>query len=218
MLLDLALQNLISPATLFFILGLGAAVVRSDLAIPDQIAKLLVMYLLISIGFRGGVELAHHGFTRLVLAALAAGVLLSFATPFLHYGLLRRFGRLAPVDAAAVAGHYGSISAVTFAAITAALLQVGIKQEGFMVAVAAVMEAPAIFAALLLARLYAPTGTTGGQEGSLFRHVACNGSIMVLVGAFLIGTVVGERGMTVVKPFFIDLFPASCACSCWKWV
>jgi uncharacterized protein len=207
MLLDLALQNLVSPATLFFILGLGSALVRSDLAVPDAIAKLLVIYLLISIGFRGGVELAHHGFDSVLIRTIAAGVALSVTVPFLAFALLRKATDLDAVDAATIAGHYGSISAVTFAAVTAALLQLGMAQEGFMVAVAAAMEAPAIFAALFLARRHAGAAMGVGEEGRLFRHVALNGSIVVLVGAFLIGTVVGQRGLMIVKPFFIDLFP-----------
>lgn len=207
MLFDLALENLASPATLFFILGLGSALVRSDLAVPDQIVKLLVIYLLISIGFRGGVEVAHYGLDSTLLLTIAAGIVLSFCAPFLGYALLRKACGVAPVDAAAIAGHYGSISAVTFAAVTAALIQLGLKQEGFMVAVAAAMEAPAIFAALLLAKRYAGEARGAGRVGNLFRHVAFNGSIVVLVGAFVIGMLVGQRGMAIVKPFFIDLFP-----------
>ena len=207
MLFDLAFQNLVSPATLFFILGLGSALVRSDLSVPDQIAKLLVIYLLISIGFRGGAEVAHHGFDSSLVAAIAAGLLLSFSAPFIGFALLRLTTSLDAVDAAAIAGHYGSISAVTFAAVTAALAQLGMTQEGFMVAVAAAMEAPAIFAALLIAHRNAPAARGGGEEGGIFRHVAFNGSIVILVGAFIIGAIVGQRGLAVIKPFFIDLFP-----------
>ena len=211
---DLALQNLLSPAVLFFLLGLIAAFARSDLHVPEPIAKLLVLYLLISIGFRGGAEVAHHGFTGQLIASIAAGVLLSFATPFLAYALLRAGTKLRGIDAAAVAGHYGSISAVTFAAVTGALTQLSLPFEGYMVAVAAAMETPAIFAALILAARASNGEQTrsamdrpAADKGHFLRDVAFNGSIVILIGAFIIGMITGQRGLAIVKPFFIDLFP-----------
>ncbi|MBK5957921.1 sodium-dependent bicarbonate transport family permease [Rhodoplanes elegans] len=207
--LALALQNLLSPMVLFFVLGVAAALARSDLSVPDQVAKLLALYLLMSIGFRGGVEVAHQGVDATMLATIAAGIALSFATPFLAYLILRTTSRLDPVNAAAVAAHYGSISAVTFVAVTGMLGQLGIAWDGWMVAVAAAMETPAIVAALLIAR--GRTDGAGAEAGesraALLREVAFNGSIVILIGAFAIGAATGERGATLLKPFLVDAFP-----------
>ncbi|MFD2184930.1 sodium-dependent bicarbonate transport family permease [Rhodoplanes azumiensis] len=209
--LELALQNLLSPMVLFFVLGVAAALARSDLSVPEQVAKLLALYLLMSIGFRGGVEVAHQGIDATMLATIAAGIGLSFTTPFLAYLILRTTSRLDPVNAAAVAAHYGSISAVTFVAVTGMLGQLGIAWDGWMVAVAAAMETPAIVAALLIVR-----GRTAGanddagagqSRAALLREVAFNGSIVILIGAFAIGAATGERGATLLKPFLVDAFP-----------
>ena len=204
--LALALQNLLSPMILFFGLGFFAAVARSELSIPESVAKLLAVYLLLSIGFRGGAEIAHHGITAQVVATLAAGIGLSFATPFVAFAFLRLATRLSVVDAAAVSGHYGSISVVTFIAVTGTLTQLSIPYGGYMVAVAAAMETPAIFAALLIAR-HGSKPTLDATDIGLFREVALNGSIVILLGAMAIGVVTGERGMALLKPFVIDAFP-----------
>jgi hypothetical protein len=204
--LDLAFQNLLSPMVLFFALGLLAAFARSDLSIPESIAKFLALYLLLSIGFRGGNEVAHHGLTGQLVATMAAGIFLSFTIPFIAYGLLRTTTRLNPTDAASVAGHYGSISAVTFVAVTGVLVQLSIPYDGYLVAVAAAMETPAIFAALLIAR-HTATPTHGVAGSDFLREVAFNGSIVILIGAMIVGAITGERGMTMLKPFIVDAFP-----------
>ena len=151
-LLDLAIQNLLSPMVLFFVLGLGLTLVRSDLSIPGAVAKLLVLYLMMSIGFRGGVEVAHQGLSARLGLAIGAGLLLSFGLPFVAFALLRTTTRLDQLNAASVAAHYGSISAVTFVTALSALTLLGIPYEGYMVAVAAAMETPAIISGLLLGR------------------------------------------------------------------
>src|SRR5690242_3400293 len=130
--LDLALQNLLSPMVLFFVLGLAATLVRSDLSIPDAIAKFLAVYLLLSIGFRGGAEVSHHGLTSQLVLTILAGVLLSFATPYVAYFILRVVSKLSPTDAAAVAAHYGSISAVTFVAVTGMLAHLAVPYDGYL--------------------------------------------------------------------------------------
>jgi hypothetical protein len=201
--LSLGLQNLLSPMVLFFILGLLAVWAKSDLSVPEAVAKFLALYLLVSIGFRGGAEVSHHGLTSPLLGAVGAGIVLSFGTPFLAYFLLRRFTRLGATDAAAVAGHYGSISAVTFAAVTGILGQMAVPYDGYLVAVAAAMETPSIFAALLIASRQRDAGAAWGE---FFREVAFNGSIFILLGSFLIGAITGERGMVTLKPFILDLF------------
>ena len=203
--LDLAVQNLTSPMVLFFVLGLGAALVRSDLLVPEAVARFLSLYLLMSIGFRGGAELSHYGLTLSAGGAIAAGVILSFGVPVLAYAILKKVTRFGTAQAAAIAGHYGSISAVTFVAVTAALDRFGIPFEGYLVAVAAAMETPAIVSALLLARRGRPA-MSSDEKSALVREVAFNGSVVMLVGAFAIGAVTGERGMTVLKPFLTDPF------------
>jgi hypothetical protein len=204
---DLATQNLLSPMVLFFVLGFAAAFARSDLTVPQSVAKLLAMYLLLSIGFRGGAEVAHHGLTGQLIATIAAGIVLSFAMPFIAFAMLRATTKLSVVDAAAVAAHYGSISAVTFAAVTGALTLLGRPYEGYLVAVAAAMETPAIFAALAIARRSNPGASDSKPHGEFLREVALNGSIVILLGAFVIGALTGARGMTLLKPFILDLFP-----------
>ena len=155
---DLAIDNLGSPLILSFALGLGAALARSDLSFPEAAAKALSIYLLFAIGFKGGVSIAPYGLDGALVLALAAGIVLSAALPFLAFVLLRLMTRLGRTDAAAVAGHYGSISIVTFVAATSVLQSQGIASEGYMVAVAAAMEAPAILSALWL--------VSGGGQGA----------------------------------------------------
>ena len=203
---DIAFQNLISPMVLFFVVGLTAAFAKSDLTVPEPVAKLLSLYLLMSIGFRGGAEVAHHGVTGQLLGSIAAGIAMSFAMPIVAYQMLTRTSRLTPVDAASVAGHYGSISAVTFAAVTGALNQLIMPFEGYMVAVAAAMETPAIMSALSLARPHRDK-TALTNENSIWREVMLNGSVVTLLGAFVVGMVTGQKGLATVKPFLVDLFP-----------
>jgi len=203
--LSLGLQNLLSPTVLFFALGLLAVWARSDLAIPEAVAKFLSLYLLLSIGFRGGAEVAHHGLSTPLVASIAVGVALSFGLPFIAYAMLRSVTGLGVIDAASIAGHYGSISAVTFAAVTGILAQMGVPYDGYLVAVAAAMETPAIFAALLLANRQGG-GSGAGSGGALIREVAFNGSVVILLGAFAIGAITGERGLTLLKPFIVDPF------------
>ena len=200
---DLAGQNILSPMVLFFVLGTALSLARSDLSIPGSVAKLLSLYLMMSIGFRGGVEVAHHGLSATLAASLAAGVMLSFAIPFVAFGLLRLATRLSVPDAASVAAHYGSISAVTLVAVTSALGQLGIPFEGYMIAVAAAMETPAILSALFLAR----GGQATGRGSELAREILLNGAVVMLLGSFAIGILTGDRGQTLLKPFLVDAFP-----------
>jgi len=203
--LDLALQNIVSPMVLFFALGVAAALIRSDLSVPEAAAKLLALYLMLAIGFKGGAEVAKSGVDATMALAIGAGILLSFSIPVIGYALLRLTTRLSAVDAAAVAGHYGSISIVTFVAATEALKSLGLAYEGYLIAVAAVMETPAIIAALLLARRGAPA-RTGESTSALLREVGTNGSVVVLVGSFLIGWATGAEGMAMIAPFIVDPF------------
>ncbi len=206
--LSLAADNLISPIILSFALGLFAALARSDLSVPEAAAKLLSIYLLFAIGFKGGVSVARHGADATLLLSLLAGVILSFILPLVAFALLRVMTRLSVTDAAAVAAHYGSISIVTFVAATSVLTSQGIASEGYMVAVAAAMEAPAILSALWLVARAGGASAGGASAGGetqidrdLWREVMLNGSIVLLVGAFGIGLATGEDGFRKIASF-----------------
>lgn len=203
--LDLAIGNILSPVVLFFLLGAGAALARSDLAIPEAVAKALALYLMMSIGLKGGIEVARQGVTATLVWTIVAGAALSFLQPLLAFALLRAFTGLDGVNAAAVAAHYGSISAVTLAAGLDVLSRANLAPEGYMVAVAAVMETPAIICALLLARRAAPKATTASTR-ELLHEASLNGSVVTLVGSFFIGWIVGPAGLKPVAPLFLDLF------------
>jgi hypothetical protein len=207
---DLALQNLASPMVLFFALGLLAALARSDLVVPEAVAKTLALYLMMSIGFKGGVEVARSGFTLKIGLVLVATAILSFIIPVIAYNLLKLTSRLSAIDAGAIAAHYGSISIVTFVAATQTVTALGFSYEGYLIAVAAVMETPAIVSALLLARLGAKKeglSLDGGESvPALLREIAFNGSVVMLVGAFVIGWITGPPGMDMIKAFIVDPF------------
>ena len=205
----LAADNLLSPIILFFALGLIAALARSDLSIPEAAAKMLSIYLLFAIGFKGGVGVSAHGLDTTLVLSLIVGAILSFALPFLAFVLLRVMSRLSTVDAAAVAGHYGSISIVTFVAGTSVLESAGIASEGYMVAVAAVMEAPAIFAALWIAARHSTAEKNASRTQDtrgLLREILLNGSIVLLAGSFVIGFVTGAEGLAEIESFIISPF------------
>ncbi|WP_054006842.1 sodium-dependent bicarbonate transport family permease [Cypionkella psychrotolerans] len=205
-LLSLAGQNLLTPMILSFALGLFAAIARSELSVPEAAAKMMSIYLLFAIGFKGGVAVAGHGLDEHLIAAMLGGIALSFLIPLLAFGLLRAMTRLSPLDAAAVAAHYGSISIVTFVTASTVLSAQGIASEGYMVAVAAAMEAPAIVSAIWLA---ARSGGRTGQvqmDARLWHEILLNGSIVLLVGAFLIGAVTGEAGLARIDAFVVAPF------------
>jgi hypothetical protein len=201
--LQLAADTLVTPIVLSFVLGLFAALVRSDLSIPEAVAKGMSLYLLFAIGFKGGVSVADHGIDLTLGLTLVAGIILSALSPLIAYVVLRRMSGLSALDAAAVAGHYGSISIVTFVAATSVLESQGILYDGYMVAVAAAMEAPAILSALWLV-----TRTKGGgqMEAGLWREIMLNGSIVLLVGSFFIGMITGEEGLKEIAPLVIAPF------------
>jgi hypothetical protein len=201
--LSLAADNLLSPIVLSFALGLGAALAKSDLSIPEAAAKALSIYLLFAIGFKGGVSVADHGVDLTLGLSLVAGVVLSALLPLIAFALLRAISRMDSLNAAAVAGHYGSISIVTFVAASSILESRGIGSEGYMVAVAAAMEAPAILAALWLVS----RGEGGGRmDPGLYREIMLNGSIVLLLGAFAIGWITGPEGLAQIDSFIVAPF------------
>ncbi|MFN2162378.1 MAG: sodium-dependent bicarbonate transport family permease [Candidatus Promineifilaceae bacterium] len=200
---ELAFSNLTSPMILFFVLGLLAALTRSDLTIPESIAKGLSIYLMLAIGFKGGAGVAEHGVDATLIIALLTGIILSAVLPVIAFPLLTRTTRLSRVDAAAIAACYGSISIVTFLAAAQALETAGIAYEGYMVAIAAAMETPPIMVALWLAR---DTAAGSTFDRTVLREVFLNGSIVVLVGSFIIGWVTGTEGLASISAFVVDPF------------
>ncbi|MFC3119604.1 sodium-dependent bicarbonate transport family permease [Jhaorihella thermophila] len=196
-------NNLLVPTILFFVLGFIAALARSDLSIPAGAAKFMSLYLLLAIGFKGGASLAAHGPTADLFVAIGVGVFLSFALPFLAYLLLRMMTRLDPVNAAAVAGHYGSISIVTFVTAVSILDLTGVAHDGYMVAVAAAMEVPAILSALWLVHRF---GSNEPRTVGLGRDLLANGSIVLLTGSFAIGAITGGEGLELIAPFVVTPF------------
>ncbi|MEM9422722.1 MAG: sodium-dependent bicarbonate transport family permease [Pseudomonadota bacterium] len=201
--IQLAANNLLSPIILSFALGLLAALARSDLSIPEAVAKGMSIYLLFAIGFKGGASFADHGIDATLVATLLAGVTLSAGLPFIAFLLLQVMSKLSRTDAAAVSAHYGSISIVTFVAATSVLESSNIASEGYMVAVAAVMEAPAILSALWLV---ARGGQKGKLEPELIKEILTNGSIVLLVGAFVIGALTGTKGLEQIASFIVNPF------------
>jgi hypothetical protein len=199
--------NLLSPAVLFFALGLIAALVKSDLRFPEALYVTLTIYLLAALGFKGGVAISEAGLGTVILPALAA-MLLGAMIPLWVYPLLRFGGRLRPVDAAAVAAHYGSVSAVTFITATNYLKGINEPYESYATAFLAVMESPAIVVGVVLGKL------TLGPQPELFAgsfrkvlHEALLGrSVFLLVGALLVGALCGRAGMDKVEPFFVAPF------------
>ena len=204
--MEAALTTLTSPVILFFLLGGLAAFARSDLAIPDAVAKGLSIYLMIAIGLKGGVEVSKTGITPDLLVAAAAGLALSFLIPFGAFALLRSIGRLSATDAGAVAAHYGSVSVVTFVTATEILTKQGLSAAGYMVAVLALMETPAIITGLFLARRGDKAPGQPRQSGGLLHEVLLNASVVLLVGSFLIGATAGPSGYEPIKPVFDGLF------------
>jgi hypothetical protein len=202
-LLDLALANLLSPIVLSFVLGVAAALARSDLSVPEAVAKGISIYLLFAIGFKGGASLSEHGIDLTLGLSLLAGVILSFGLPLIGFAILRALSGISRTDAAAVAGHYGSISIVTFVAGTSVLNDAGIASEGYMVAVAAAMEAPAILSALWL---ISRGSDVTEMSSDLWREILLNGSIVLLLGAFAIGIATGTEGLAKIESFIVSPF------------
>lgn len=200
--LSLLAANLLQPMVLAFALGFGAQLAGSDLRLPDPVHQALTLYLLLAIGMKGGVALSATPVGE-VAVPLAAAVLLGAAIPLWCYPVLRRFGRFGREDAGAIAAHYGSVSAVTFVAGLAWLGASGIAVEGYLPALLAVMEAPGIAIAVLLAR------RGRGGLGHVLHEVLAGRSIVLLIGGLLLGLLTGERGYAPVSPFFADGFPGA---------
>jgi hypothetical protein len=221
------MQNLIDPAILFFIFGVLAGTVKSNLEIPPAISRFLSLYLLMALGLKGGFALSQSGLTASVGISLAAAVALAIAIPLIGYAVLRRF--VSGFDAAAVAATYGSVSAVTFVTAVQTLENQGVPYGGHMAAAMALMESPAIILAVVLANslrqkqasgvaLQAGGGAAlggpaaphaaphGASVGKILHESFTDGAQLLLLGAMVIGLITGETGQEAMAPFSVDLF------------
>lgn len=222
------MQNLVDPAILFFLFGVLAGALKSNLEIPQPISKFLSLYLLMALGLKGGFALAQSGLTAQVATSLGAAVLMAIVIPLISFALLKRV--LPKFDAAAIAATYGSISAVTFVTATQSLDHAQIAYGGYMSAAMALMESPAIILAVFFAnairRQQAPVvamvagssaglakmqfGVAGAPVGTSLRKVLheslTDGAQLLLIGAMVIGMLSGDAGKAAMQPFSGDLF------------
>jgi hypothetical protein len=200
-------SNLLSPAVLFFVLGVFAAVSKSDLKFPESLYTTLTIYLLIAIGFKGGVAIHEAGIGAVWLPALAA-MALGGLIPLWTYTVLRKLGGFSIADAGAIAAHYGSVSAVTFIAATNFLKSIHQPYENYASAFLAVMESPAIIVGVMLGK-----GAFGGKfslsdQGvrHALRDAVLGRGVLLLIGAMVIGALSGKNGMNSVEGFFMTPF------------
>jgi hypothetical protein len=201
------MQGFLDPAILFFVFGMVAGALRSNLEIPPQISRFLSLYLLMALGLKGGFALAASGLTVEVSLSLGVGIALACIVPALGYLLLRRF--LNGYDAAAIAATYGSVSAVTFITAVQYLDQRALPYGGHMAAAMALMESPAIIMAVLLANWVRQRERAAGQSmplGKVLHESLTDGAQLLLLGAMLVGLLSGDAGETAMKPFAGDLF------------
>jgi hypothetical protein len=202
--LSLLLENLTNPALLFFILGIVAVTVKSDLEIPSNSSKFISLYLLFSIGFKGGQELSHEGITAEVGWSMLFGIIIALLIPLYTFFILKK--KLGATDAGAIAAAYGSVSAVTFVTAVSYLEAHHQSVHGHMVAIMALMESPAIIAGLMLISIYGKDGQTKFNAGHALRHSLTNGSVLLIMGSLLIGYMANAEQAEGIKPFTNDIF------------
>jgi uncharacterized protein len=189
------------PVVLFFLLGVFAGLVRSDLKIPGSIYEALSIFLLLAIGLQGGVKLAEFPLSELILPSLAI-LLVGSLIPLLCFPALRYIGRMTRADSASIAAHYGSVSVVTFSVGVALLFQEEVDFEGFMIVFLVLLEMPALVIGVMLARY----GSGRVQWGKLFHEVFFGKSILLLAGGLVIGFFAGAEGIKPLDILFFDLF------------
>jgi hypothetical protein len=201
--IHLLLDNLTNPALLFFFLGIIAVRLKSDLEIPANSSKFISLYLLFSIGFKGGQELAHSHFDFSLLWSLVFGILLAAIIPIYTFFILKK--RFNIYNASAVAAAYGSVSAVTFVTAISFLELQDIPFDGHMVAVMALMEAPSIIVGVFLLSACNKKKSTVNY-GGIMKHAFTNGSVLLILGCLLIGFLASEKQAAGIKPFTTDIF------------
>jgi uncharacterized protein len=202
------LNNLLDPVILFFVLGVLAGVMKSDLRLPESLYETLSIYLLVAIGLKGGVQLAEADPAGIVVPALLS-IVLGVVIPPIGYTILRRLGRFERVDAAAIAAHYGSVSVVTFAVALSYLDRLQVPYEAFVTTLLVILEIPGIAVGILIARM----GTSRGNlhMGRLLHELFLGKSIFLLLGGLIVGYLAGPLRMAQVSPLFFDLFRGALA-------
>ncbi|HMB98979.1 MAG TPA: sodium-dependent bicarbonate transport family permease [Balneolaceae bacterium] len=200
-------SNLLSPIILMFVLGICASLLRSDLRLPESIYNALAIYLLLAIGLKGGVELHKTPLLEFLWPSLVT-LILGIVTPITAYNILRRLGKFDRINASAIAAHYGSVSAVTFIVAVAFARMNGYESEGFMPALVAILEVPAIVVALMIA--YTRDKRAGSWQDAL-HEVLAGRSILLLAGGLVIGLIAGPSGFESISPFFESGFQGALA-------
>lgn len=201
---DLLISNITNPAFLFFLLGIVAVRIKSDLEIPPNSSRFISLYLLFAIGFKGGQELSHEGITLETIGAIFFGIGLSIVIPVYSFFILKK--KLSVYNAAAIAAAYGSVSAVTFVTAVSYLEQQKLMFHGHMVAIMALMESPAIIAGLALMSLYNKNESKLVSNKHVLRHSFTNGSVVMILGSLLIGYLADAKQAEGIKPFTNDIF------------
>lgn len=203
--LDLIYSNLLNPPILFFFLGMLAVACKSDLQVPAPIPKLFSLYLLLCIGFKGGVAISKSGINAEVITTLAAAVVISAAIPIYLFFILKK--KMGAANAGAIAATYGSVSAVTFIAATDFLKSNGVDYGGHMVAALALMESPAIIVGLVMAKLFHDSRNKEALNvKEILREALFSGPVFLIIGSVFIGVMTGEQGASALKPFTTDIF------------
>lgn len=203
--IQVLISNLTNPTLLFFLLGILATLVKSDLQIPESSSKFISLYLLFAIGFKGGQELSHSTFTAEIGYSLLFGLAMSAIIPIYSFFILKR--KLSVSDACAVAAAFGSVSAVTFVAASSYLEAQGVGFGGHMVAVMALMEAPAIIVAVILMDKWSEKDDENKRDiWAIARHSLTNGSVLMVIGSLIIGLVADTKQAEGIKPFTTDIF------------
>jgi len=201
---NILISNLTNPTLLFFVLGFIVVLVKSDLEIPPSSAKFIALYLLFSIGFKGGQELAHTGFNADIIIALLFGLAIASIIPLYTFFILKR--KMSISDAGAVAATYGSVSAVTFVAAASFLEAQSVSYGGHMVAVMALMESPAIIMGVILMMKYDDSGDKKTNLKETIKHSITNGSVILIIGSLIIGLIADTKQAEGIKPFTTDIF------------
>ena len=202
---NLLIENLTNPALLFFVLGVIAVYLKSDLEIPSNSSKFISLYLLFSIGFKGGQELSHETFSSEIAWSMLFGTSISLLTSFYAFFILKR--KLNVFDAGAIAAGYGSVSAVTFVTAVSYLESQQLNIHGHMVAIMALMESPAIIMGLVLITMFNKEENVEKiQISSVIKHSLTNGSVLLILGSLIIGLLANAKQAEGIKPFTNDLF------------
>lgn len=211
--MDILLSNLLTPMVLCYVLGLAAGTLGSDLRVPKQFYEALTIYLLFAIGFKGGSEIAHTSAEAMIVPGLASVALGLFITMY-GYAILRRLGKFSREDSSSIAAHYGSVSAVTFAAGIAMLDTLKIPYNGFMNALLALMESPAIILGVVLAGRARHLASADTEKPTIdwaffLREAFISKSVVLLIGGILIGWLSGDNGYKTMEPLLITPFKAA---------